>query len=78
MTQTRLSQIFKRKETAQVKRKQTSIDFFVCVKNAHPSFDVGSLNFSAHISMKIILVDPNLVRTFFGNNFFDPNYGAHP
>ena len=26
--------------------------------------------------MKIILVDPNLVRTFFGNNFFDPNYGA--
>ena len=28
--------------------------------------------------MKIILVDPNLVRTFIGNNFFDPNYGAHP
>ena len=28
------------------------------------------------MSMKIILVDPNLVRTFFGNNFFDPNYGA--
>ena len=26
--------------------------------------------------MKIILVDPNLVSTFFGNNFFDPNYGA--
>ena len=24
--------------------------------------------------MKIILVDPNLVRTFFGNNFFDPNH----
>ena len=23
--------------------------------------------------MEIILVDPNLVRTFFGNNFFDPN-----
>ena len=22
------------------------------------------------MSMKIILVDPNLVRTFFGNNFF--------
>ena len=22
--------------------------------------------------MKIILVDPNLVRTFFGNNFFEP------
>ena len=28
--------------------------------------------------MKIILVEPNLVRTFFGNQFFDPNYGAHP
>ena len=28
--------------------------------------------------MKIILVGPNLVGTFFGNNFFDPNYGAHP
>ena len=28
--------------------------------------------------MKTILVDPNLVRTFFGNNFFDHNYGAHP
>ena len=33
---------------------------------------------STRLSMKIILVDPNLVRTFFGNNFFDPNYGAHP
>ena len=38
----------------------------------------GSLNISEHLFMKIILVDPNLVRTFFGNNFFDPNYGAHP
>ena len=28
--------------------------------------------------MKIILVDPNLVRTTFGNNFFGPNYGVHP
>ena len=28
--------------------------------------------------MKIILVDRNLVRTFFRNNFFDTNYGAHP
>ena len=28
--------------------------------------------------MKIILVDPNLARTFFGNNFFDYNYGALP
>ena len=28
--------------------------------------------------MKIILVDPNLVHTFFGNNIFDPNpnFGA--
>ena len=38
----------------------------------------GSLNISALLSMKIILVDPNLVCTLFGNNFFDPNYGAHP
>ena len=38
----------------------------------------GSINNSAHLSMKIILVDPNSVRTFFGNRFFDPNYGAHP
>ena len=38
----------------------------------------GSLNICAHLSMKIILVDPNLVRSFFGNNFFDPNYSAHP
>ena len=36
-----------------------------------------SLNISAHLSMKI-LVDPNLVRTFFGNIFFVPNYDAHP
>ena len=36
-----------------------------------------SLNSSAHLSMKLIMVDPNLVHTFFGNNFFDPNYGAH-
>ena len=30
--------------------------------------------------MKIIFggPNPNLVRTFFGNNFLDPNYGAHP
>ena len=26
--------------------------------------------------MEIILVDPNLARIFFGNNFFDPDYGA--
>ena len=28
--------------------------------------------------MKIILMDRNLVRIFFGNNFFDPNSGEHP
>ena len=27
--------------------------------------------------MKIILVDPNLVRSFLGNHFFYLNYGAH-
>ena len=47
--------------------------FFSCLF----SFIKGSLNISAHLSMKIILVDPNLVRTFFGDNFFDLNYGAH-
>ena len=26
--------------------------------------------------MKIILMDPNLMRTFFGNNFLDHNYGT--
>ena len=36
-----------------------------------------SLNISAHLSIKIILVDPNLVGTFLGNNFLDPNYDAH-
>ena len=36
----------------------------------------GSLNISAHLSVKIILVDPNLMRTFFGN-FFDLNCVAH-
>ena len=33
---------------------------------------------SVSLSMKIILVDPNLVCTFLGNNFLNPNYGAHP
>ena len=27
--------------------------------------------------MKIILLDPDLVRTFFGSIFLDPNSGAH-
>ena len=26
--------------------------------------------------MKIIFVDPNLVRNFLGNNFLDTSYGA--
>ena len=30
------------------------------------------------MSMKLILEDSNLVRTFFGNNYSDPNYGSHP
>ena len=37
----------------------------------------GSLAISGHMSMKIILVDPNLVCTFF-DIFFGPNYGAQP
>ena len=37
-----------------------------------------SLDISAHLSMRTILVDPNLVRSFFGNDFFDPNYGVGP
>ena len=41
-------------------------------------FIKGSQNISAQLSMKITLMDPNLVRNLFGNNFFDPNYvGAH-
>ena len=37
----------------------------------------GSLNISVYLSMKIF-VDPNLVHNLSGNNFFDPNSGAHP
>ena len=40
MAQTRVSKFFKRKETVQVKRKQTSIDVF-CVKKARPSFNIA-------------------------------------
>ena len=29
----------------------------------------GSFSIGSHLSMKINLVDPNLVRTLFGNNF---------
>ena len=52
--------------------------FSIFCSLVHFSYIKGSLNISVHLSMKIILVDPNLVRTFFSNNFFDPNYGAHP
>ena len=39
----------------------------------------GSLIISLHVSSKLILVDSNLVLTFFGNIFFDYYcYGAHP
>ena len=37
----------------------------------------SSLNISAHLPMKKISVDPNLVRTFFSNIFFNPDHGAH-
>ena len=33
---------------------------------------------SVSLSTKIILVDPNLVCTFVGNNFPDPDYGTQP
>ena len=51
--------------------------FFYFLFSCPFSYIKSSLNISAHLSMKIIFVDPDLVRTFFGNNFFDPNYGAH-
>ena len=41
-------------------------------------FFMTSLIINVHLSMKTILVDPNLVCTLFGNIFFDLNYGAHP
>ena len=33
---------------------------------------------SAYLSIKIILVEPNLVPTFSCNIFFDDFFGAHP
>ena len=42
------------------------------------SYIKRSLNIRAHLSMKINFVDANLMGTFFGNNFFDAYYGAHP
>ena len=40
----------------------TSVIFFICIADCIKVY-------SAHLSMKIILVDPNLVRTFFDNIF---------
>ena len=47
--------------------------FFYFLFSCPFSYIKGSLNVSAHLSMETILVDPNLMRTFFGNNF-----DAHP
>ena len=50
----------------------TSVIFCWCrwlYKIIEKDYVKGSLNISAHLSMKIILVDPNLVRTLFGNIF---------
>ena len=58
----------------------TSVIFLfvpLIVQNHIKELYKGSLNISSHLSMKLILVDPNLAH-FFCNNFFDPNYGAHP
>ena len=46
-----------------------SIFFFLVVFSRPLSYIKGSLNIRVHLSMKIIFVDPNLVCTFFGNNF---------
>ena len=52
--------------------------FFLFLVSCPFTYIKGSLNISAHLSMKIILEDPNLVCKFFGNNFFDSNCGARP
>ena len=41
-----------------------------CTKLYKKEYIKGSLNISVHLSMKLILVDPNLVRSFFGNILF--------
>ena len=46
-----------------------SIFLFLVVFSRPLSYKKGSLNIRVHLSMKIIFVDPNLVCTFFGNNF---------
>ena len=43
-------------------------DFFVCIADCIQL--QKSLNISAHLSIKIILVDPDLLCTFFGNVLF--------
>ena len=55
------------------------IFLFLVVFSCPFSYIKGFLNMKIilHLSMKIILLDPNLMRTFFGS-FFDPNYGTHP
>ena len=54
--------------------------FFVCIadciKICKRIIKKGSLNISAHLPMIIILMNHNLVRTFF--DIFYPNYGVHP
>ena len=55
--------------------------FFVCIVDCIKLYKKIILKvliiICAHLSMKIILLDPNLVRPFFGNKFFNPNYGAY-
>ena len=41
-----------------------------CIKLYKKDYIKGSLNISAHLSMKLILVDLNLVRTCLGKYFF--------
>ena len=49
--------------------------FFVCIADCIILYK-RFLNISANLTMKIILIDPNLVLPF--HNFLDPNYGALP
>ena len=50
-------------------------NFYISLFSCPFSYIKGSLNINA---LKLILGNPNLVPTSFGNNLFDPNYGAHP
>ena len=54
--------------------------FFVCIADCTKLYKMIIKKVPyvlVRTSMKIILLDPNLEHKFFGNNFFDPNYGAH-